>query len=354
MSMHEEATSIAQSCPMPLADAGRISLAHGEGARLTRQLIRQELLAYFDNPFLREIADAATLPAIAERIVMTTDSSVVSPLFFPGGDIGKLAIYGAINDLAVCGAEPMYLSVALILEEGLPFAVFRRVVQSMAQATRDCGVTIVTGDTKVVPRGAADQIYITTTGIGRLRSGVELSAHRVRSGDKILVSGTLGDHGLAILSAREGMELGEGLLSDSAAVHELVASLLTSGLDVHFLRDPTRGGVAAVLHELVDQTGQGVQLREAALPISPAVRGASELIGLDPLHIANEGKIVAVVASAAADETLQVLRQHPLGIHAAIIGEVTASASPEVLLVNRYGQLRIVDAPSGAPLPRIC
>jgi len=342
------------SCPAPLHDAERILLAHGEGARLTRRLIRQELLTAFANPFLEQLADGATLPDLGGRIVMTTDSSVVSPLFFPGGDIGALAIHGAINDLAVCGAVPMYLSIALILEEGLPLDVFRRVIRSMKEASQICGVQIVTGDTKVVPRGNADQIFISTTGIGRLRPGANLGVHRVQPGDKIIVSGTLGDHGLAILAAREGLDMGEGLCSDTAPVHDLVANLLASNADVHFLRDPTRGGVAAVLQELVEQTGLAIRIDEARIPISAAARGACELLGLDPLHIANEGKIVAVVADVGAEAALAALKLHPLGRRSMVIGEVGADASPAVVLVNRYGQLRVVDEPSGAPLPRIC
>jgi hydrogenase expression/formation protein HypE len=342
----------ALSCPVPQSDSERILLAHGEGARLTRRLIRKELLTAFANPFLAALADGATLPDLGGQLVMTTDSSVVSPLFFPGGDIGKLAIHGAVNDLAVCGAEPLYLSLALIVEEGLPITTLRRVIDSMREAAQASGVQIVTGDTKVVPRGHADQLFVNTTGVGRLRPGVNIGVQHVRPGDKVLVSGTMGDHGLAILAAREGLDIGEGLHSDTAPVHDLVARLLQSPADVRFLRDPTRGGVAAVLHELVEQTGHTVQLHETSLPIAPAARGASELLGLDPLYIANEGKIVAVVGNA--DAALAALRQHPLGNHAAVIGEIVALKPPAVLLVNRFGQVRVVDEPSGAPLPRIC
>ncbi|MBM3997174.1 MAG: hydrogenase expression/formation protein HypE [Planctomycetes bacterium] len=341
------------TCPVSASVADRILLAHGEGARLSRRLIREELLTAFANLLLAALADGATLPYIEGNVVMTIDSSVVTPLFFPGGDIGKLAIHGAINDLAVCGAEPLYLSVAFILEEGLPIEVLRRVVASMKDAAANCGIVIVTGDTKVVPRGNADQIFIATTGIGRLRPGVTLAMHRVQPGDVVISSGTIGDHGLAILAAREGLELGEGLTSDCAPLNEIVAHLLELGSDVHFLRDPTRGGVAAVMHELVEQTGLGVQLDESRLPISPAVRGASELLGLDPLHIANEGKVVAVVASRCADRAIAVLRQHSLGAQAAVIGDITP-APVEVVLRNRFGHLRVVDEPTGAPLPRIC
>jgi len=342
------------SCPMPHADTERIQLAHGEGARLTRRLIREELLAAFANPFLNPLADAATLPELGGRLVMTTDSSVVSPLFFPGGDIGLLAVHGAINDLAVSGADPMYLSIAMILEEGLPIETLRRIIRSVKNAADACGVSIVTGDTKVVPRGAADQIFICTTGIGRLRPDADLGVQRVRPGDKILISGTIGDHGLAILSAREGLDLGNQLGSDTAPLHHLVANLLESGADVHFLRDPTRGGVAGVLHELVEQSALAIRIEEAALPVSPCARGACELLGLDPLHIANEGKLVAVVGAESAGAALNALRYQLLGNQAAIIGDVIASPSAEVLLANRFGQVRIIDEPSGAPLPRIC
>lgn len=347
-------TPFPHACPTPHQDVERIQLAHGEGARLTRRLIRQELLSAFANPFLAPLADGATLPAVEAPLVMTTDSSVVSPLFFPGGDIGSLAVYGAINDLAVSGAVPLYLSLSLILEEGLPIETLRRVIDSVRKAAAACNVSIVTGDTKVVPHGAADQMFICTTGIGRRRPEANLGTQRVRSGDTILVSGTLGDHGLAVLSARENLELGDQLRSDAAPLHELVAVLLKSGADVRFMRDPTRGGVAAVLHELVEQSSLGVQLNEAAVPISPAARGACELLGLDPLHIANEGKLVAVVAPDGADAALDAMRRHPLGAQSSVIGTVSDSSPAALLLMNRLGQLRNIDEPSGAPLPRIC
>jgi hydrogenase expression/formation protein HypE len=341
-------------CPVPQTDPVRIQLAHGEGGRLTRQLIREELLPALANPFLQPLADGATVPALDGPLVMTTDSSVVSPLFFPGGDIGSLAVHSAVNDLAVCGAVPLYLSLALIIEEGLPKETLREVIRSIKAAAQSCNVAMVTGDTKVVPRGAADQLFVCTTGVGRLRADANLGAHRVRAGDRVLVSGTLGDHGLAVLSAREGLEMGAGLVSDSAPLHTLVAALLESGADVHFLRDPTRGGVAAVLHELAEQSACAIRLHEDSIPISAAARGACELLGLDPLYIANEGKLVAVVAAEGADSALTALRRHPLGVHGAVVGEIVAAPSAEVLLVNRFGQLRCVDEPSGAPLPRIC
>lgn len=342
------------NCPVPLPVGDRVQLAHGEGARLTRRLIRDVLLSAFANDYLRPLADAAIMPPLDGPLVMTTDGSVVSPLFFPGGDIGKLAVHGAVNDLAVCGAEPLYLSVGLILEEGLPLETLRRVVASMAEAARVCGVQIVTGDTKVVPRGVADQLFISTTGIGGRRPRVQLGVQHVRPGDAVLVSGTIGDHGLAILAAREGLDVGDGLRSDTAPMHDMVARLLDCGADVRFLRDPTRGGVAAVLHELVEQTGLTVLLRESALPVSPAARGAAEILGLDLLHVANEGKVVAVVGPERSEIALACLRGHPFGRDAALIGEVLAAHRPQVLVATPLGNIRVLDEPTGAPLPRIC
>jgi hydrogenase expression/formation protein HypE len=343
-----------RTCPAPFSSGDRILLAHGEGARLTRRLIRELLLDAFDNEYLRPLSDGATLPPVEGRLGMTTDCSVVSPLFFPGGDIGKLAVHSAINDLAVCGAEPLYLSLAFILEEGLPFEVLRRVVASVADAARACRVQIVTGDTKVVPSGAADQLFINMTGIGRLLPGVELGAHRIQIGDQVLVSGTIGDHGLAVLAAREGLALGSELVSDSAPVYDLVRHVICSGVEVHFLRDPTRGGVAAILSEVAESAGVAIEIEESALPITPPVRGACELLGLDPMHVANEGKVVLFVSPTSADAALELLRQHPLGCAAARIGCVTGNSAAEVRIRGPLGAWRLLDEPSGAPLPRIC
>jgi hydrogenase expression/formation protein HypE len=342
------------ACPVLAAVGDRVLLAHGEGARLTRRLIREILLSAFDNEFLRPLADGAIVPPLESRLVMTTDSSVVSPLFFPGGDIGKLAVHSAVNDLAVCGAEPLYLSLALILEEGLPLETLRKVVDSMAEAARACCVKIVTGDTKVVPRGDADQLYANTTGIGRLPQGIELGPHRIQPGDHVLVSGTIGDHGLAVLAAREGLELGPDLRSDTAPLHELVLDLLHWGGEIHFLRDPTRGGLAAVLHEAAETAGVVIELEESALPLAPAVRGACELLGLDPIHVANEGKLVLFVSAASSAKVLDALRCHPLGKAARRIGLVSAESGVEVRIRGPLGAWRLLDEPSGAPLPRIC
>jgi hydrogenase expression/formation protein HypE len=348
------ATGSMGSCQMPHPPGEHVLLSHGEGARLTRRLVREILLEAFDNEFLRPLSDGAILPPVDGQLVMTTDGYVVSPLFFPGGDIGKLAVHGTVNDLAVCGAEPLYLSLGLIIEEGLPLEVLRRVVFSIRDAARQCAVPIVTGDTKVVPRGAADALFVNTTGVGRMRPGVDVGPHRVRPGDRVLVSGTLGDHGIAIFSVREGLDLEPILQSDTAPLHDMIGSLFKCGIDVHFLRDPTRGGVSAVLHEVGEATGLSVILDELAVPLSEPVRGACELLGLDPLYVANEGKLLLIAAPADAERALATLRQHPFGAQAALIGEVSPLTPAQVFVRSPLGTLRVLDEPAGAPLPRIC
>jgi hydrogenase expression/formation protein HypE len=342
------------ACALPHAAGESVLLAHGEGARLTRRLIREVLLARLGNEFLAPLADGAVLPPVDGRVAVTTDSFVVSPLFFPGGDIGRLAVNGTVNDLAVCGAEPLYLTLALILEEGLPFATLDRVVASLADAATACGVRVVTGDTKVVPRGAADGLFVNTTGVGRVRAGLDLGAHRIAPGDAVVVSGTLGDHGLAVLAAREALGLESGLTSDCAPIHPLVTALLDGGVPVRFMRDPTRGGLAAVLHELAEASGFSLTLDERAVPLSEPVRGAAELLGLDPLYVANEGKLVAVVPAEHAARAVALLRAHPRGRAAAVVGQVGADRTGQVLVRGGLGALRVLDEPTGAPLPRIC
>lgn len=352
--MKDDATPVVFGCPASLGTGDRILLAHGEGARLTRRLIRDVLLEAFDNEYLHPLADAAVLLPIDGKIVMTTDSYVVSPLFFPGGDIGKLAVHGTINDLAVSGAVPLYLSLGLIVEEGLTSAVLRTVVASIRQAAISCRTPVVTGDTKVVPRGAADGLFVNTTGIGRLQPGVDLGPQRIRPSDQVLISGTLGDHGIAVLAARAGLELEAPVPSDTAPLHDLVQSLLDDRIDVHFMRDPTRGGVSAALHEITEQANVSILLNEDALPISAVVRGACEILGLDPLYVANEGKLLVIVSSSHAERALACLRRHPLGKGATRIGEVQELHPPQVLIRGLLGAVRVVDEPSGAPLPRIC
>lgn len=328
-------------------------LAHGEGARLTRNLIRDILLEAFDNEFLRPLADGAVLPPCEGRLVVTTDGFVVSPLFFPGGDIGSLAVHGTINDLAVSGAIPTYITLGLIVEEGLLLTTLRRVVQSIGEAARACGVSVVTGDTKVVPHGAADGLFVHTTGIGRLRPGIDWGTHRVRPGDRILVNGSIGEHGMAILAAREHFDLGVTLVSDTAPLHELVEAICATSLDVHFVRDATRGGVSAVLHELVRSADVSVVLDESALPVSDPVRGACEILGLDPLHVACEGRLVAVVAGECAERAVAAMQSHRLGTGTALIGEVVGG-DIGVVVRGILGVHRSLDEPTGAPLPRIC
>jgi hydrogenase expression/formation protein HypE len=352
--INPSADGLPVTCPVSHPPGDRVLLAYGEGARLTRRLVRDIMLAAFDNEFLRPLGDGAILPPIEGRLVITTDSYVVSPLFFPGGDIGKLAVHGTANDLAVCGALPLYLSLGLIVEEGLPLEVLRRVVFSIRDAAQRCSVLVVTGDTKVVPRGAADGIFVNTTGIGRMWPGLDLGSHRVRPGDCVLVSGTIGDHGIAILSSREGLDLGPTLQSDSAPLHELVGSLFQAGIDVHFMRDPTRGGVSAVLHEVAEATGLSVVVDEPTLPLSEPVRGACELLGLDPLYVANEGKLLLITAPDDAEHALACLRQNGLGARAAVIGEVLSVTPAQVLVRGPLRALRVLDEPTGAPLPRIC
>lgn len=343
------------SCPAPIRSDDRILLAHGEGARLSRKLIQNMIRPILDNPFLRPLADAAVLPAINKPIAFSADGFVVDPLFFPGGDIGKLAVYGTVNDLAVQGARPMFLSLGMIIEEGLSFETLRRVLESVRMAAERCGVHVVAGDTKVVPRGKADKVYLHTTGVGRLETPVRLSADRVEPGDKVIVSGTIGEHGLAVLAARENLDFGEQVISDCAPVHELTAALFDAGEGLRFMRDPTRGGLAAVLHEVVEARQLSILIDETSIPVLPAVRGACELLGLDPLYVANEGKILLITSSNAANDILLKLREFPMAQRAAIIGEIAPpDGRPEAMVRGVLGRLRSIDEPSGSPLPRIC
>ncbi|RZS57890.1 hydrogenase expression/formation protein HypE [Sphaerotilus mobilis] len=337
---------------------GRIDMNHGAGGRASLQLIEEVFAAAFDNDFLRQGDDAARLPPPppGHGLVMATDGHVISPLFFPGGDIGALAVHGTVNDVAMLGATPLYLSASFILEEGLPLADLVRIVRSMAEASRAAGVPVVTGDTKVVEQGKGDGVFIATTGIGALPPGRRIGGAQARPGDVVLVSGTLGDHGVAVLSLRESLAFETTIESDSAALHGLVAALLASVPEgaVRTLRDPTRGGLASTLNEIARQSRAGITLDEAALPIRAQVEAACELLGLDPLYMANEGKLVAVVAPEAADAALAALRAHPLGAQSARIGTVGVDAQHFVQMRTRFGGRRMVDWLSGEPLPRIC
>ncbi|MBS0396409.1 MAG: hydrogenase expression/formation protein HypE [Proteobacteria bacterium] len=333
---------------------GRVELAHGAGGRATAQLVEELFLAAFDNEWLRQMNDAAALPAPAGRLVMATDSHVVSPLFFPGGDIGSLAVHGTINDVAMGGGEPLYLSAGFVLEEGFPLADLARIVASMAEAARAAGVPVVTGDTKVVEQGKGDGVYITTTGVGVVPAGIRLDGAAARAGDAIFVSGTIGDHGVAIMSRRENLEFETEIRSDSAPLHRLVAALLAACPRVRVLRDPTRGGLATTLNEIASQSGVGMLLEEPAIPVSPAVAAACELLGLDPLYVANEGKLIAIAPAEDAATVLAALRAHPLGRDAARIGEVTADPDHFVQMRTALGGRRVVDWLTGDQLPRIC
>ncbi len=341
-------------CPLPLRDYPHIVLGHGSGGRLSAELIQHLFVPLFDNPTLAGLNDQAVLEIGGARLAFTTDSFVVQPLFFPGGDIGSLAVHGTINDLAMSGAQPLFLSAGFILEEGLAMDDLGRIATSMAHACREAGVQLVTGDTKVVNKGSGDGVFINTAGIGLVPEGVHIAADRARPGDAVIVSGTIGDHGMAIMSVREGLTFETELVSDSAALHTLVAAMLDVTREIHCLRDATRGGVAAVLNELADRSGAGIELDEGRIPVRPAVLAACEMLGMDPLYVANEGKLVAVVPAEHADAVLDAMRAHPLGADAAIIGEVVAEHPGLVLARTEIGGRRVVDMPLGEILPRIC
>jgi hydrogenase expression/formation protein HypE len=343
------------SCPLPLPAGDRVLLGHGSGGRLSHRLVRDLFLPALENPELARLDDQAILRVGSLRVAFTTDSFVVNPLFFPGGDIGSLAVHGTVNDLAMGGAEPLCLSAAFILEEGLPMETLERIVQSLRGAAARAGVEVVTGDTKVVERGAADGLFINTSGIGLVPDGVELSADRARPGDRILLSGSLGDHGIAVLAQREGLAFEGPVKSDTAPLHKLVAAILErKGKGVRCLRDPTRGGLASTLNEIAERSGVGMNIEERVVPVREEVRGACELLGLDPLYVANEGKLAAIVEGSTAEEILAVMRRHPLGREAQCIGTVTETDPGVVKLRTGLGTTRIVDMLTGDQLPRIC
>jgi len=342
------------SCPIPLTNYKEIVLAHGSGGRLSQQLLQKIVFPQFGNDLSAPQHDGAIFPIGGARVAFSTDSYVVNPIFFPGGDIGSLAIHGTVNDLAMCGARPLYLSVGFILEEGLPMEEFWSIVQSMRAAAAAAGVKLVTGDTKVVDRGKADRIFINTSGVGLVPDGVDIQPSRAQPGDAILISGSIAVHGIAIMSVREGLEFETEIASDTAPLNGLVEAILSASKDIHVLRDPTRGGVTSALTEIAQSAGVGMHLDEARIPISEEVKGACEILGLDPLYVANEGKLLAIVPAAAATYILAAMRAHPLGADAAIIGEVTADQPGVVLMKTRVGGTRIVDVLTGEQLPRIC
>ena len=344
-------------CPLPHAVDNTIRLAHGGGGHLMQTLIHEIFLKAFSNSFLNSLQDSAVLPSQDGRLAMTTDSYVVHPLFFPGGDIGSLAIHGTINDLAMMGANPLYLSAGFILEEGLSIATLKRVVNSMAITAQACGVHIVCGDTKVVDRGKGDQIFINTTGLGVIPSSVDIGPHRITPGDRIILSGDLGRHGMAVLSVREGLTFSGDIASDSAPLQDVVMDLLEQGLSIHCMRDLTRGGLASALNELATTAQVRMTIDESQVPVSESVRGACEILGLDPLYVANEGRCVLFLPLADVEKALSILQSHAISALAVEIGEVLSLSSnhaPQIILQTPYGTHRNLELLSGEQLPRIC
>jgi hydrogenase expression/formation protein HypE len=344
----------AGSCPLPISEHKKILLGHGSGGKLSHRLIEQLILPQFANKLLSPLHDGAIIDIDDSRLAFSTDSFVVDPIFFPGGDIGRLAVHGTVNDIAMCGARPLYLSVAFILEEGLPMEDFRRVLESMREAAAEAGVQLVTGDTKVVDRGKADRLFINTSGIGLMIEGTDINPSKAQAGDRILISGPIATHGVAIMSVREGLEFETEIASDTAPLNGLVAAMLDISHDIHVLRDPTRGGLTSALTEIAEKSGAGIRLEEHSIPIREEVKGACEILGLDPLHVANEGILTAIVAPDAADAVLAAMQAHPLGEQAAIIGEVVDAHPGMVTMKTHVGGTRVIDMLSGEQLPRIC
>jgi hydrogenase expression/formation protein HypE len=333
---------------------GKVDMSHGSGGRAMAQLISELFVKHLDNDLLRQGNDQASFEVSAGRMVMSTDGHVISPLFFPGGDIGSLSVHGTINDVCMSGAKPLYLSASFILEEGFPLADLDRIVASMGKAANAAGVPVVTGDTKVVEKGKGDGVFISTTGIGVVPEGINISGNRAQPGDAILLSGSIGDHGVAIMASRENLEFETTVESDSAALHTLIEAMVNSAPSIHCLRDPTRGGLATTLNELAQQSNVGMRLDEISIPVKPQVAAACELLGLDPLYVANEGKLICICPMDDAQELLYTMHKHPLGKEAALIGVVTEDSNGFVEMHTRFGGSRIVDWLAGEQLPRIC
>jgi hydrogenase expression/formation protein HypE len=342
------------TCPMPLRDYPNIVLGHGGGGKLSAELVEHLFLPAFRNDALANLGDSAVLTFGGMRLAMSTDSFVVRPLFFPGGDIGKLAVHGTVNDISMSGATPLYLSAGFIIEEGLPLAQLGQIVDSMAAAAREAGVMLVTGDTKVVDRGHGDGVFINTSGIGLIPDGVNVGPHRAQPGDVVILSGTIGDHGMAIMSVREGLQFETTIESDSAALNGLVAVILAACPDVHVLRDPTRGGVASSLNEIAHSSQVGIALTESKIPVKPAVAAACELLGMDPIYVANEGKLLAIVPAAHADRVVAAMQGHELGRETAVIGQIVTQHPGMVVARTGIGGSRVVAMQIGEQLPRIC
>jgi len=346
--------NFAPACPIPISQYPHVLLAHGGGGKLMHQLIGKMFLAVFGNPLLETRHDSAVVEWAANKLAFTTDSYVVRPLFFPGGDIGSMAVHGTVNDLAMSGARPLYLSVAFIIEEGLPMDTLWKIVCSMRDAAQRCGVQIITGDTKVLDKGKGDGLFINTAGIGVVEHPLVITPKSVRPGDTVLVSGDLGRHGMAIMAVREGLQFEGAIESDSAPVHEIVLELLKAGIEIHCLRDLTRGGLASALNEIAEGAGVRIEIVEKSVPVREDVHAACEMLGLDPLHVACEGRFAAFIAAKDAERALQIMGRHAIGAGSAVIGRVTESAAPLVALKSAIGANRILDMPSGEQLPRIC
>ncbi len=341
-------------CPLPQTRHELVQIAHGAGGRLSKELMERVFMPPLSNPLLAELDDQARLSLPPGRIAFTTDTYVITPLFFPGGNIGELAVHGTVNDLAVGGAVPRFLSAGFVVEEGFSLATLQSIVNSLGDAARKAGVAVATGDTKVVQKGQCDGLFINTSGIGEIREGIDVSCRRLEPGDRLILSGTLADHGMAVLSAREGLSMQMTIASDSASLHGMIAAVLDAFPGVHAMRDPTRGGAAATLNELASASGVGIVLDEEAIPVRPEVRGACELLGIDPLTVANEGKVILAVPSHGVDTVLDALHRDVLGKHAVVIGEVVGDHRGVVVMQTAYGSRRVVEMPLGEQLPRIC
>jgi hydrogenase expression/formation protein HypE len=350
----EPSTDFTLSCPLPITQYPHVLMAHGGGGRLMHQLLETVFGPAFSNPMLDTRHDSAQFTVPPGKLAMTTDSYVVRPLFFPGGDIGSMAIHGTVNDLAMSGARPLYLSCAFIIEEGLPMATLWRVACAMREAARKCGVLIITGDTKVVDKGKGDGLFLNTTGIGVIEHGQEILPQMVRPGDAVLVSGDLGRHGMAIMAVREGLQFESAIESDSAPLADVVLDLLQAGIEIHCLRDLTRGGLASALNEIAEAAGVGILVEERLIPVREEVHAACEMLGLDPLHVANEGRFAAFVSEKDAARALEVLRRHAVSANATRVGRVGEKSAPLVTIKTALGATRILDMPSGEQLPRIC
>ncbi|MGH7993268.1 MAG: hydrogenase expression/formation protein HypE [Limisphaerales bacterium] len=342
------------SCPIPIAQYPHVLMAHGGGGRLMHQLIGKMFLAAFRNPLLETQHDSTVVELTGKKLAFTTDSYVVRPLFFSGGDVGSMAVHGTVNDLAMSGARPLYLSAAFIIEEGLPMETLWKIACSMQEAAQRCDVQIITGDTKVVDRGKGDGVFINTAGIGAVEHDQKIAPQNVRAGDAILVSGDLGRHGMAIMAVREGLQFESAIESDSAPVHEIVLALLKAGVEIHCLRDLTRGGLASALNEIAEASRVRIEVEEKSIPVREDVHAACEMLGLDPLHVACEGRFVAFIAARDAERALKIMRGQATGAGSAAIGRVAESAAPLVTLKSAIGASRILDMPSGEQLPRIC